>query len=51
MNEVEIKAKKAYNSSLLMANFSSEDKNVALDSIAKAIWNKRLEIIKANKKD
>jgi glutamate-5-semialdehyde dehydrogenase len=51
MNEVEIKAKKAYNSSLLMANFSSEDKKVALESIAKAIWNKRLEIIKANKKD
>ncbi len=51
MNEVKIKAKEAYNSSLLMANFSSDDKNAALEFIAEVIWDKRLEIIKANKKD
>ncbi|MFH1788593.1 MAG: glutamate-5-semialdehyde dehydrogenase [Candidatus Altiarchaeota archaeon] len=49
--KVEDKARKAYAASILLANASAEDKNKALEAVAKAVNTKRAEILAANEKD
>jgi glutamate-5-semialdehyde dehydrogenase len=51
MNKVKMKAQQAYQSSLSMANIPSDEKNAALESIAAALWERRGEILEANRRD
>ena len=45
------KAKEARDASYVLANLSNEVKNQSLTRIAEAIWDKKDELIKSNKKD
>lgn len=51
MSIITLKAREAYAASISMANIPSEEKNKVLGSIAKSLWERRLQIFKANRKD
>ena len=51
MSNIRMKAEEAYQASLLMGDLTSEIKNDALRSIADALFERKEEILEANKKD
>jgi len=51
MNKVLEKTIESHNSSFSMASISTFEKNASLESIAKNIWARRMEILEANKSD